>query len=227
MNTEIESWKDIPSLEGHYQASDFGNIRSFIKNKITLLSQYVSKKKYCYVVIYMDKKPKTTTVHQLVAMAFYGHVPCGMELVVEHKNQIRNDNRLVNLEIITQRKNTDKKHLTSTSKYVGVCWKKNSKKWISSIWYNRKKIFLGRFDSELEASEYYQNALKAIENGTEIVVKKANFSSMYKGVSWHSKINKWQSRIYINKSIKHLGYYQTELEAYLVVEKYKKENNII
>ena len=41
-------------------------------------------------------------VHQLVAMAFLDHVPNGHTLVVDHINDVKSDNRLSNLQLITQ-----------------------------------------------------------------------------------------------------------------------------
>ncbi len=43
----------------------------------------------------------------------------------------------------------------------------------------------------------------------------SNSSSGYKGVSWHSRIKKWQTRIGFNHKRKHLGYYNTKKEAAL------------
>ncbi|MFM2203623.1 MAG: endonuclease, partial [Bacteroidota bacterium] len=36
--------------------------------------------------------------------------PIGMKLVVNHINSVRNDNRLLNLEIVTQKENINKKY---------------------------------------------------------------------------------------------------------------------
>ncbi len=87
------------------------------------------------------------------------HIPYNHNLVVNHKNFIRTDNRLENLEIVTARENTNRKHLKSSSIYTGVCWDKNRKKWFSSIKFLGKDIFLGRFDCELEAKNAYDKKL--------------------------------------------------------------------
>ena len=72
-------------------------------------------------------------------------------------------NKVENLEIVTQRENANKKHIKSSSKYIGVSWKKRDKKWVSSIRINGKKKYLGSFTDELEAHNAYQKALKIHE----------------------------------------------------------------
>ena len=95
-------------------------------------------------------------------IAFLNHIPRGLELVVNHKNFIRTDNRVENLEIVTNRENCNKKHLKSSSQYVGVSWAGDRKKWFSSIAIDGKLKNLGRFKTELEAHEAYQNALEKL-----------------------------------------------------------------
>lgn len=49
-----------------------------------------------------------------------------------------------------------------TSKYTGVSWNKNRKKWLSQIMINSKIKFIGYFDDESKASSAYQIKLKAV-----------------------------------------------------------------
>jgi ribosomal protein L15E len=72
-------------------------------------------------------------------MAFLNHTPCGYKIVVDHiDNNIKTDNRLENLQLITQRENVSKDIKNTSSKYIGVCWHKKAKKWRSSIQINGK-----------------------------------------------------------------------------------------
>ena len=43
--------------------------------------------------------------------------------------------------------------------------------------------------------------------------KQSNTSSIYKGVSFHKRINKWHAQIQVNKCRKSLGYFEDEKEA--------------
>ena len=71
---------------------------------------------------------------------------------------------MYNLEIVTSRKNTNKKHLKSTSKYTGVSWNTKSNKWKSQIRINNKDIYLGLFINEKQASIAYNNKLKELNS---------------------------------------------------------------
>jgi hypothetical protein len=227
MNTDIEIWKDVPEYEGHYQVSSLGNVKSIKFNKEIILKTSKNRKGYFYVGLLKNGKRKTMYNTKLVAMAFLGHVPCGMELVVDHKNRIRIDNSLKNLRIVTNRENSNNKDKSKTSsKYSGVHWSIKAKKWISQIYFNKKRIHLGCFGNEEEASLIYTNAVKSIEKGEEIVSNKKIKYSKYKGVSWKKQTKKWSAHITINKKLKHLGYFFTEKEAYNAYKKFKKENSI-
>lgn len=217
-----EEFRDIPGFEGIYQVSNLGNVKSLPRKILNGKAFYISKERilkpsicskgYYFFVL---KKPKAIRVHKLVAMAFLNHIPDGThKIVVDHINNIRTDNRLENLQLITNRENCSKDKKNGSSKYTGVYWSKERNKWKSKININGKSIHLGYFKIETEASEYYQNALKSIENNEEIVIKKRIFSSNYKGVRLHKHSNKWIAAIKINKKQKHIGCFKTEIEAH-------------
>jgi len=169
----IEVFKDIPGYEGMYQVSDLGNVKSLsrvvgggrskIRNsKEILLKPSSNNGGYLFVSLTKEFKSKLFTIHRLVAKTFLNHNSTGYGLVVNHKDHNRKNNRLENLEIITQRQNANKKHLKSSSKYTGVCWCKRSKKWISTIKINGNIKFLGYFLNEIDAHNAYQDKLKEL-----------------------------------------------------------------
>jgi hypothetical protein len=160
---ENEIWIKIAGFED-YLISNLGSVKSLKFNKEKTLKNQINSDGYLHVNLSVKGKKITKSIHQLVAIAFLNFKPCGMERVVNHKNFNRKDNRLCNLEIITCRENTNQKHFKSTSKFTGVNWCKSNNKWQARIRINKKRINLGFFDCEIEASKAYENKLN-LNNG--------------------------------------------------------------
>lgn len=167
MNGEI--WKDVPGYEGYYQVSDFGNVRSLdrfvhhLDGNTRFQSGRVLKPfdraGYQSCALSINAIKRSYPVHQLVAMAFLNHTPNGHAVVVDHINNTPSDNRLENLQLVSNRYNSSKDK-KGTSKYTGVSWDSKTKKWIVRAFLNGRQINLGRFMDEIEAALAYQNALK-------------------------------------------------------------------
>jgi hypothetical protein len=172
---ENEIWKDIPNYEGVYQVSNFGRVKSLprIRNHRNNTSYYTKEKivngnivrgGYLSFGLNKNSKIKHYRIHQIVAMAFLGHKPNGTsDIVVDHIDDNRINNRVENLRLVTQRENTSKR-VRGKSKYLGAHWHSFHKKWCSSINFNKKVIYLGYFETELEAHQAYMNKLKEISN---------------------------------------------------------------
>jgi len=165
----MEIWKDVEYYEGIYQISNLGRVKSLARKdslgrnlQEKILSVTIDGGGYFKVGLSKEGKMKTKKVHQLVAIAFLNHEPCGYKLVVNHIDFDRTNNNVNNLEIVTQRENTNLKHVKSSSRYTGVSWKKRNNKWQSNIMINGKKKYLGLFDCEISASRAYQTALNEI-----------------------------------------------------------------
>jgi hypothetical protein len=179
---EKEIWKDVLGYEGLYEVSNMGNIRSLDRvtegrdgkiylKKGRVLKFFANRNGYGIAVLHKDFIQKTHTVHKLVAMAFLNHTPCGHKEVVNHIDFNKLNNKLSNLEIVSQRENTNKKHLKSFSKFTGVSFCKKRNLWTSRITIGNKMMYLGSFNSEDEASKMYQNALISLDKGEKIITK--------------------------------------------------------
>ena len=156
----IEVWKNIPEFES-YQVSNLGNVRSLKYGKERIIKQMIGGRGYYRLSLMKNKKSHTPLVSQLMAIAFLNHKPCGNKIVVDHIDNNKLNNKLYNLQLITNRENLSKDK-KSNSKYTGVCWHKSVKKWQSRIGINGKMKHLGYFTDEKEAAQAYQNELKKL-----------------------------------------------------------------
>ena len=111
---------DIPGYVGSYWVDTAGNVFSVKSNK------YMKPDRinygYLRVGLFKNGKKKNYLVHRLVAMTYLDNpdnLPC-----VNHKNCIRDDNRVENLEWCTQLYNNQSKN---TSKSVGCIFKIGNK----------------------------------------------------------------------------------------------------
>lgn len=108
-----ETWKDVIGYVGLYQVSDLGRIRSLgrecnskngsrQRKRERILTQEVTIHGYCRVRLFdADGNAKHYAVHRLVMNAFVGI----LDEDINHINEIKTDNRLVNLEYCTRKYN--------------------------------------------------------------------------------------------------------------------------
>lgn len=95
----------------------------------------------------------TINLHSLVM----GKLPDGY--MVDHISGNRLDNRRENLRFATaQQNNANSKSKIGTSTYKGVSFDSSRSLWISSIQVDGKTKHLGRFKSEVQAAEAYDDA---------------------------------------------------------------------
>ena len=234
-----EIWKDVPGYEGYYQVSDLGRVRSLDRNIVHIdgKRRFIKGKLikgsvnngYRLTTLRKSSIGRTFKFSQLVAMAFLGHDPNGHDLVVDHINGDKSDDRVENLRIVTHRANISTCFRSDrgsfSSEYVGVNWDKKLSKWGALIYHDGVHTHLGYYNTEIEASKAYQLALSKIKDGSFNADEyKPKWTSEYKGVSFHKASNKWIARITINGKRKYLGLFKTEEEAYNALESYKREH---
>lgn len=106
----MEIWKDIEGWEGFYQVSNLGKVKSLPKKspganttKVSFLKNQI-KNGYNSVVLSRNGKGKHFLLHRLIAKAFIPNPE--NKKCVNHKNGIRMDNRLENLEWVTHSENS-------------------------------------------------------------------------------------------------------------------------
>lgn len=110
----MEIWKDIKGYEGYYQVSNLGRVKSlntrlkyrygYRTRKGRILKPSISHKGYFKITLSKNNKSRNATIHRTVAQAFIPNPenkPC-----TNHKNGIKTDNRVENLEWCTISENT-------------------------------------------------------------------------------------------------------------------------
>jgi hypothetical protein len=235
----VEVWKDVPNYEGLYKVSDLGRVKSLkmlknssinIQKKILtnkkILKKYINNN-YFSVSLSYNGKSKSFYVHQLIAITFLAHISDRKKICVDHINNIKKDNRLTNLQLLSPRKNIIKDSSNKTG-YTGVTEFKN--RFQTLIYFNKKNVCLGSFKDIKSANKKYQEALYLIEKGEDIshLIKSQSNINDFKGV--HKNKNKFQARIFYKGKNYHLGNYDTPEEASSVYEQalsLKKQNKPI
>ena len=111
-NLEKEIWKDIKGFEGIYQVSNLGRVRSLPRQtnnqfgkKERILKPWIKRNGYYQIGLRKQSIVKWYLVHRLVYEAFNGSIPEGLQ--VNHINEIKTDNRLENLNLMTPKENTN------------------------------------------------------------------------------------------------------------------------
>ena len=104
----MEVWKEAVGFDGKYLVSNLGNVYSRITNK--MLKQSPQNHGYMGVWLYGNggvagRNGRLYAVHRLVADAFCERKPHDTE--VNHKNEIKWDNRAENLEWCTHKENSN------------------------------------------------------------------------------------------------------------------------
>ena len=109
-----EIWKDVIGYEGLYQVSSRGRIKRLERYTTRIGKKYHLKEKilltntmssgYEIIRFYDGDRVKSQTIHRTLLLAFTGDN--GEGLFVNHKNGIKSDNTLENLEWITPKGNS-------------------------------------------------------------------------------------------------------------------------
>ena len=99
-----EIWKDVIGFEGIYSVSNKGRIRRDICSKGGVAGRILKpafSNGYLAVCLCKNGTRKTTKIHRIMVMAFIGV----KSKEVNHKDRVKINNNLKNLEYVTHRKN--------------------------------------------------------------------------------------------------------------------------
>jgi hypothetical protein len=116
---------------------------------------FTYKDKDGYFIITIDKKK--VRWHRLVYEHFNGIII--KDKVIDHKNNIVEDNRYNNLQELSVKENTRKRRNLKNNKLpMGVYWHKIGKAFAAQIKINYKSLYLGLFKTAAEVYEAYLQA---------------------------------------------------------------------
>lgn len=176
-----EIWNDVVDFEGLYQVSNLGNLRrhpdkqstnKYRKPKPLERATHLNRLGYPYATLSKEGKSSKKTVHQLVAAAFIPGFTYGME--VNHIDGNKQNNSVSNLEACTSQDNNLHAHKNGLmpkpgkSKYHNVSigfvrYKGTTYSFFrASVKNMGERVYLGQFQSEIEAAKAVDNYLDSI-----------------------------------------------------------------
>ncbi|MBO0323455.1 NUMOD4 motif-containing HNH endonuclease [Muricauda sp. CAU 1633] len=157
----MEIWRNITGFEGDYQVSNMGRLKS-IKFRKEVILKPRDRKGYDSYILYGHEIPKTVNGHVIVANEFLDR-PKGKFIVVDHINNNKKDNRLINLRYVTAIENVARYYRKKKGSVGGQ--KHSSGKYQSTISFNGKDFYLGIFKTKAEAVAIYQKNLERVKKG--------------------------------------------------------------
>lgn len=172
-----EVWKDILGYEGKYQISNMGRVKSLSREQYNGWNYYMSKEMilknipdvygYLTVGLYDSTKTpprKTFKIHRLVAQAFIPNHNNHPQ--INHKNEVKDDNRVENLEWCTNLYNhhygTAKQRISDKTRNH-----KNTSKPVLQLSFDGKIINEWKSTQDAHRSGFQQSCISRCCNGTQ------------------------------------------------------------
>jgi hypothetical protein len=142
-------------------------------------------KGYLLIGINMDNKHKTHFIHRLVAECYLENY--SEELKVNHKNLIKTDNRLENLEMVTAKENSHHywksidKNWEEKNSHDYYLLNKEKYMLYSKNYYNKHKIYLSYYNKEyrIKHKEEILEKQKEYRNTEEFKIKQRLYRKEY------------------------------------------------
>lgn len=162
----MEIWKDIVGYESLYQVSNLGRVKRFYANRPSIIKKGTKDKDgYLRLCLSKNNNRMYFYIHRLVVKSFMLNTqnkPC-----VNHKNGIKDDNRLENLEWCTYSENI--RHADTTGLRVFTKGKSNHMFGKVNGLHHNSKIVLNTetgiyYDCAKEAAKAHQYNYSTLKN---------------------------------------------------------------
>lgn len=168
---QLELWRDVVGYDGIYQVSNLGRVKRAKAGRNTkigrMLKPRTDKAGYTLACFYRNGRSKWFLIHRLVAFAFLGDPPTP-EHQVNHKNSIRDDNRVVNLEWVTRSENIRHGFKSGFACNVG----------------ERNTFAKLTWKEVREIRRLFQSGTSRVDLAKQFKVCKSNINQIIRGVAW-------------------------------------------
>ena len=157
MNNEI--FKTITGFN-NYKISNLGNVKNLLTNK--MLKSAVNVYGYLFVSLYNNGKTQQKRIHRLLGETFIEN-PLNKPFI-DHIDHNRLNNNINNLRWADEKENSrnSTKRKNSSSKYRGVYYDNEKKRYRVKIYVNNRQEQIGYFNDENEAGEAYNKFARDI-----------------------------------------------------------------
>jgi len=165
-----EEWRVIEDFPD-YAVSNMGRVKRITKTTNTFVGKILKPRlgtaRYFQVNLCKDGKARNMFIHRLVLMAFVG--PCPINYGANHKNGIRTDNELNNLEWTTAKQNSE--HAIKTGLWHSNCGENNPNSFLKKreVWLIKKLL---------------ANKIKQKSIGKMFGVNPVTISDIKRGLTW-------------------------------------------
>ena len=141
------------------RATAEGKIERFWKANQTFPDRWKELKgrstggEYLAISLSLTSGQRQVKVHRLVYLAYnpdFDIWDTSWDNIIDHRDGNRQNNKIKNLQNITQQQNTFNNHTTK-----GYTYNKKSGKYYAQIGFDRKRIYIGSYDTPEEAREAY------------------------------------------------------------------------
>lgn len=160
INTVVYSDTSITKIKT--QAGDVFTIDTKKKELVTKFTWWKAQTGYFTASTPRNAIHGVSNTHLLLHWVVTG-IKGDRQIGIDHINRDISDNRIANLRFATQQQNSANmcKRACNTSGFKGVRVTENKKKWSAYIKYNYKQIYLGIYETKIEAAKAYNK--KAVE----------------------------------------------------------------
>lgn len=159
-----EIWKEIDGYGGKYFISNYGRLKSFAQDRKNgkIKTGNLTHKGYLTVLLYdSEGNKKWFPVHRLVANAFIDN-PDGLPQV-NHKDEIKTNNCVDNLEWCTNEYNVNYGTRNERTALANVCCPTTSKKIYSVDENGKVEYFDSIGEAERQTGNIHSNIVRALK----------------------------------------------------------------